>query len=189
MTYDIIDIVKKLIGEIKPYGSTEIDTENLKHMDTHNQVVLGLVKELGDVTKYEKNLEDYNDLLTVLVEDLMDVSEYKDDYRYSVQELGTKATKILREISQYINDVIEEPSADADVKNPLEITASLPFNIGDTIADSMDFKYRVLNIHIQYDIGAHFFKYTLDLTRTDLYCLFSTDDINEYHLVDSAVVY
>ena len=71
----------------------------------------------------------------------------------------------------------------------MEIKADLPFNIGDIIADKLDYKYRVYDIEVRYDIGAHNFKYILTITRTDLYGLFSTDRVGEYHMVDAAIVY
>ena len=168
MNYDIVDINKKLIGDISPQ----------KNMSSPEDLI--------------KRLHEYNYIITALFEELIDVVEYKDNEDISIQKVALEASNITQELQSYINDMMVSKRQNENTephKNTLEIQANLPFNIGDTIADKLDFKYRVCNIEVRYDIGAHQFKYILDLTRLDVYALFSTDDISNYHLVDASIVY
>lgn len=81
------DVVNKLIGEIKPYGSTHIDRyrfENLKRM-------CALVKDL--------------------VDDIKEVSTMKNRLEFSVSEMGKYANNFLSDINIKID---KYPDTEAD---------------------------------------------------------------------------
>ncbi len=79
---DMYEIVKKLIGNIKPRGETYADDERLTNLNEHS-------------------------LLTcALVEDLFEVAMYKDRTEYSMRKLGQRAYDELLELKEILS-VIE----------------------------------------------------------------------------------
>ena len=72
------ELLKKLIGSIKPYGDTNIDKER----------------------KY--NLEEHISLTYKLIEDLIQVSRYRDRPEQSIRDLGENAYLGLKKIREII---------------------------------------------------------------------------------------
>lgn len=76
-------VVKKLIGNIEPYGDSNIDKERMKNLQEHYDVTESLVKDLIDVAKYRNRPE------------------------ASIKELGNEAYLELIEIKNIIDRVIK----------------------------------------------------------------------------------
>lgn len=73
----IYEVVKKLVGPIDAYGSTEIDEQRLK------------------------NLEVFGDLLVELKMDLRAVSQNKTRQEYSMKQIGEKAQYYIDELKEH----------------------------------------------------------------------------------------
>jgi hypothetical protein len=71
---DIHEIVKKLLGPIKPVGETNTDEKRLD------------------------NLSATLDLIDCLLEDVQDITRYKDSHEYSRAKAGKKAADYLRSL-------------------------------------------------------------------------------------------
>lgn len=78
----ILEVVSELVGYIEPYGDTRVDE-----------------------IRYE-NQEKIIDLVTNGVEDLIRNSKYKDRVEYSMQEIGSRAHKVLEELYEMIREVV-----------------------------------------------------------------------------------
>lgn len=70
---EIYDVVKKLIGNIEPVGSTHRDEKRLE------------------------NLKEHIELTATLLHDLQNIAPYKDRVEYSMQVIGKKASDFLNE--------------------------------------------------------------------------------------------
>lgn len=70
---DVYRVVKKLVGEIEPVGSSHID----------------------DI--YYNNLEVMIDLVEALLGDLLKVARYKENYEDSMKKAGIKADEFIQE--------------------------------------------------------------------------------------------
>ena len=70
------DVVKKLIGNIQPYGATHIDEERFE------------------------NLKQMCELVESLVSEIERVADNKDRQEYSMKEMGQYAYKFLNELLQ-----------------------------------------------------------------------------------------
>ena len=71
---EIYDVVKKLIGNIEPVGTTYIDEKRLK------------------------NLKEHIDLTANLLHDLQIIVQYKDRDEYSMSVIGQKAYDFLKNL-------------------------------------------------------------------------------------------
>lgn len=78
----LLEVVSELVGYTEPYGDTRIDE-----------------------IRYE-NQEKIIDLVTNGVEDLIRNSKYKDRVEYSMQGIGSKAYKTLKELYEMIGEII-----------------------------------------------------------------------------------
>lgn len=76
----IHDVVRKLIGEMKPVGSHSIDQERKKNLETH-------------IT-----------LFRYLLYELYLLEEYSDDHRASVKEIGSIARNFLEELQEALEE-------------------------------------------------------------------------------------
>lgn len=79
----MIDIIKKLIGEVEPYGDSNIDRERYKNLDLLGEVTNELICRLGGI------------------------ADYRDDNRYSVSKMGKLAYEDLIIIKEYIETIID----------------------------------------------------------------------------------
>lgn len=77
----MLEIIEKLIGNVQPYGDTNIDKTRYENLDLLGEVVVDLVYLIGGV------------------------ADYKDDYRSSVKEMGEMAYKDLIIIKEYIETI------------------------------------------------------------------------------------
>ena len=80
---DMYEIVIKLIGNIEPYGDTNIDRERII------------------------NLDDFTSLTYKLVSDLTDIAILKNRPEKSIKNMGKMAYDNLLEIRNIINETIE----------------------------------------------------------------------------------
>jgi hypothetical protein len=78
----IYQIIRKLIGNIEPYGDTNIDEDR------------------------KLNLEEYNELVYRLVEDLINIAKFRDRPETSINKLGKIAYYQLIEIKKMIEEII-----------------------------------------------------------------------------------
>ena len=78
------DVVKKLIGKIKPVGETTEDNK-----------------------RYE-NLEETIDLVESLISDLEEASHCKDRVEFSMKKIGKRAFESLQDIRYGISDPLRE---------------------------------------------------------------------------------
>lgn len=78
----IIEVTKVLIGEIKPYGSSHIDTVRFDNQ--------------------EKLIELISEFVDVLIEN----SKYKNRHEYSMQKIGDRAYDILKFIHKQIGEYL-----------------------------------------------------------------------------------
>jgi len=53
----IYEVVKKLIGSIKPYGETNIDKKRLDNLEYHKQLTESLILDLVDSAQFRKRKE------------------------------------------------------------------------------------------------------------------------------------
>ena len=80
MNYSVYSIVKKIRGNIEPYGETCHDEEALD------------------------NLRSYREDFILLFEEIADISNSVDSYLYSVGEIGKEAFEILKDITNIMLD-------------------------------------------------------------------------------------
>lgn len=80
----ITDVTKNLIGEVEPYGSSEIDRVRKDNLEKLIYVVDGLLYEVGKIAYYKHRVEG------------------------SMQIMGKRAYKALNEWSWTIDDYLEE---------------------------------------------------------------------------------
>lgn len=80
----LLEVVSELVGYTEPYGDTRVDE-----------------------IRYE-NQEKIIDLVTNGVEDLIRNSKYKDRVEYSMQAIGSRAYKTLKELYEMIGEVVDE---------------------------------------------------------------------------------
>ena len=79
----ILEVMHSLIGYTEPYGKTNTDS-----------------------IRYE-NQEKLIDLATEVIEELIENSKYRYNHEYSVEKIGDRAYKALKELYQLIEYVIE----------------------------------------------------------------------------------
>lgn len=80
----LLEVVSELVGYTEPYGDTRIDE-----------------------IRYE-NQEKIINLVTNGVEDLIRNSKYKNRVEYSMQGIGNRAYKALKELYEMIGEVVDE---------------------------------------------------------------------------------
>lgn len=80
MNYSLYSIVKKLCGNIEPYGETYHDEEALD------------------------NLRGYSEDFELLFTDIVDISDKRNSYSYSVEMIGKEAFEILKDITNIMLD-------------------------------------------------------------------------------------
>ena len=80
MNYSLYSIVKKLCGNIEPYGETNHDEEALD------------------------NLRGYREDFELLFTDIVDISNKRDSDLYSVKLIGKEAFEILKDIINIMLD-------------------------------------------------------------------------------------
>lgn len=78
----IEEILEKLLGKIEPVGETNEDNERFE------------------------NLFRYREVLDFIIDRLLICSNYKNDERYSVNRIGEKAFKILKDLD-FIQEELE----------------------------------------------------------------------------------
>ena len=78
----ILEVMHSLVGYTEPYGETDVDK-----------------------VRYE-NQEKLIDLATEAVEELIENSKYRYNYEHSVEKIGDRACKALKELYQLIEYVI-----------------------------------------------------------------------------------
>ena len=82
-TETILEVMHSLIGYTEPCGETDVDN-----------------------IRYE-NQEKLIDLATEAIEELIENSKYRYNHEYSVEKIGDRAHKALKELYQLIEYVIE----------------------------------------------------------------------------------
>lgn len=80
----IIEVIDKLVGSIEPYGSTQIDEERLKNLETLLEVMDEYIGEIIDVTKYRNR------------------------YEYSILAIANRAYDWLIGLRDYTDDIVRE---------------------------------------------------------------------------------
>lgn len=80
----IIEVIDKLVGSIEPYGSTQIDEERLKNLETLIEILDEYINEIIDVTKYRNR------------------------YEYSILAIADRAYAWLVDLRDYIDDIVQE---------------------------------------------------------------------------------
>jgi len=70
------DVVKKLLGEIKPIGDTGVDERR------------------------SGNLSETIDVVSALLRDISNVSEYRNRKEYSMKKAGERAHNFLKDLSE-----------------------------------------------------------------------------------------
>lgn len=78
-----IDIIKKLIGEVEPYGDTNIDRERYDNLNMLGELTVDMVYMIGEVSKQ------------------------KEHYAHSVSIMGKLAYEDLIVIKEYIETIID----------------------------------------------------------------------------------
>ncbi len=84
----IIDVIDRLIGDYKPYGETNHDSESNDNLNVLCNVVAYYIAELYNITKNTKRVE------------------------YSIKESGVIADDFFYQMSDYFNDWEAENETD-----------------------------------------------------------------------------
>lgn len=80
----VIEVVKKLVGEVDAVGSTHIDNERLENLEVMTKVI------------------------DELIEEVICSAGTKDDYRYSMQQIGEYAFGWLKEWKETLEEIVGE---------------------------------------------------------------------------------
>lgn len=80
---DIYTVIKRIIGNIEPYGDTDIDETRIDNLKNHIDVTFSLI------------------------EDLIKVAKHKDRYEASIKDMGNLAYNELLEIKKMIDSELE----------------------------------------------------------------------------------
>lgn len=80
----IIEVIDRLVGSIEPYGSTQIDEERLKNLETLLEVMDEYINEIIDVTKYRNR------------------------YEYSILEIANRAYDWVVGLRDYTDEIVRE---------------------------------------------------------------------------------
>lgn len=81
---EIYTIIKRIIGNIEPYGDTNIDEERTNNLNTHINISYNLIKDLVEVAKFRNRSE------------------------YSIKSMGNLAYNELLEIKEIIDNEISQ---------------------------------------------------------------------------------
>ena len=101
---DIHEIVKKLIGEIRPIGETNTDNER-RIMDIH-EIVTKLIGEINPVGETNtdnarfENLKAMTELVDELLSDIYRVARGNNRHEYSINRAGQFASSFLDEVRE-----------------------------------------------------------------------------------------
>ena len=98
MNYSLYSIVKKIRGNIEPYGETNHDEEALD------------------------NLRGYREDLELLFTEIVDISDKRDSYSYSVEMIGKEAFEILKDI---INIMLDDKDIYEYIKEQINVIEEL----------------------------------------------------------------
>lgn len=80
---ELYDVVLKLIGDITPYGDSNIDSKRIN------------------------NLKEQCSLSSVLIEDLINVAQFKERPEHSIKIMGELAHDTLIGIKEMLNEISE----------------------------------------------------------------------------------
>lgn len=80
----IIEVIDRLVGSIEPYGSTQIDEERLKNLETLLEVMDEYINRIIDVTKYRNR------------------------YEYSILAIANKAYDWVVGLRDYTDEIVRE---------------------------------------------------------------------------------
>ena len=80
----VIEVVKKLVGEVDATGSSNINRERLENLEVMTEVV------------------------DELMEEIISSSGTKDDYRRSVQQIGKYAFEYLKKWKETLDEIVGE---------------------------------------------------------------------------------
>lgn len=80
----VIEVVKKLVGEVNAVGSADINRERLENLEVMTEVV------------------------DELIEEVISSAGTKDDYRYSMQQIGEYAFGWLKEWKETLEEIVGE---------------------------------------------------------------------------------
>ena len=80
----VIEVVKKLVGEVDAVGSSHIDEKRLE------------------------NLKVMTEVIDELIEEVISSAGTKDDYRYSMQQIGKYAFGYLKEWKETLEEIVGE---------------------------------------------------------------------------------
>ena len=80
----VIEVVKTLVGEVNAAGSTHIDKERLENLEVMTKVI------------------------DELIEEVICSAGTKDDYRYSMQQIGEYAFGWLKEWKETLEEIVGE---------------------------------------------------------------------------------
>lgn len=80
----IIEVIDKLVGSIEPYGSSQIDEERLR------------------------NLETLLDVMDEYINEIIDVTKYRNRYEYSILRIADRAYDWLADLRDYTDEIVRE---------------------------------------------------------------------------------
>lgn len=107
------DVIKKLVGEIRPVGETWADEERLE------------------------NLKEHIELVGRLVSDLIKVSGFKDRDERSIHWIGRTAYDFLEKLSKDINEAV---GYEADYAELEEVRRAYAGTLDNTLAENRQLK-------------------------------------------------
>ena len=80
----IIEVIDRLVGSIEPYGSTQIDEERLKNLETLLEV-----------------MDEY-------ISEIIDAAKYRNRYEYSILAIANRAYEWLDGLREYVDDELRD---------------------------------------------------------------------------------
>lgn len=80
----IIEVIDRLVGSIEPYGSTQIDEERLKNLETLLEV-----------------MDEY-------ISEIIDAAKYRNRYEYSILAIANRAYDWIVDLRDYTDEIVRE---------------------------------------------------------------------------------
>lgn len=91
MKLELLEIIEKLLGEIKPVGATHIDTERFENLIKYEKLIVELVHKYASLIE---NMDRYEHSMKIVGErSLRFIKSLYDELRYYIKESEVELEK------------------------------------------------------------------------------------------------